>query len=193
MSIYSSIIESKVSNTGFEIDLGFFSKFFPVQGSLQWWCTLSVTKLGTPDIHPPDFPLHAVDFSPSRFPEEAKWKCLPWNRARVALAPFGTACAAPVCNVGRGEGCLCSASALLPSLLLPCGQTFVRAEGKLLAVSARNPVAPSMALMRQVPLEILLQNSEVNTSLIKTQVRYHQQITINYLHEQCSEKAPVVI
>ncbi|XP_068862485.1 DNA repair protein XRCC2 isoform X5 [Aphelocoma coerulescens] len=51
-----------------------------------------------------------------------------------------------------------------------CGQTFVRVEGKLLAVSARNPVAPSMALMRQVPLEILLQNSEVNTSLIKTQL-----------------------
>lgn len=69
----------------------------------------------------------------------------------------------------------------------------MRVEGKLLAVSARNPVAPSMALMRQVPLEILLQNSEVNTSLIKTQVRYNQQITINYLHEQCSEKAPVVI
>lgn len=113
----------------------------------------------------------------------------------MALAPFGTACAVPVCNVGRGKGCLCSVftSALLPSLLLQCGQTFVRVEGKLLAVSARNPVAPSMALMRQVPLEILLQNSEVNTSLIKTQVRYNQQITINYLHEQCSEKAPVVI
>lgn len=34
MSIYSSIVESKVCNTGFEIDLGFFSKLFPLQGSL---------------------------------------------------------------------------------------------------------------------------------------------------------------
>lgn len=119
MSTYSSIVESKVCNMGFEIDLGFFSKLFPLQGSLQWcctavFCTLSVTKPGTPDIHPPDFPVHAVDFSPSHFPEEhvrrQKWKCLPWNRAKVALAPFGTAHVVPVCNVGRGEGCLCSVS-----------------------------------------------------------------------------------
>lgn len=75
MSTYSSTVESKVCNLGFEVDLGFFSKLFPLQGSLQWcctavFCTLSVTKRGTPDIHPPDFPVHAVDFSPSHFPEE---------------------------------------------------------------------------------------------------------------------------
>lgn len=75
MSTYSSIIESEVCNMGFEMDLGFFSNLFPLQGSLQWcctavFCTLSVTKLGTPDIHLSDFPSHAVDFSPSHFPEE---------------------------------------------------------------------------------------------------------------------------
>lgn len=75
LSTYTLIIESEVSNMGFEIDLGIFSKLFPLQGSLQGccpavFCTLSVTKLGTPHIHPPDYPLHAGDFSPSHIPEE---------------------------------------------------------------------------------------------------------------------------
>lgn len=78
-------------------------------------------------------------------------------------------------------------TAQLLSLLLECGQTLVSWEGRLFSPSARNPIAHSVTLMRQVPLEILLQNSEVNTSLIKTQVHYHQQITINYLQEDCLE------
>lgn len=72
----------------------------------------------------------------------------------------------PVFNIIRGEGCLSSVSALLPSLLQR-GRTFVAFEGKLSALSARIPVAPSVTLTRQVPLEILLQSSEVNTKFDK--------------------------
>lgn len=75
MSTCTLIVESEVCKMGVEVDLGFFPKLFPLQGSPQWgctavFCTLSVTELGTPDIHPPDYPLRAVDFPPSHFPEE---------------------------------------------------------------------------------------------------------------------------
>lgn len=96
MSTYTSIRESEVSKMGFEVDLGFFflsSSHSRVLSSGAVLCSVtpSVTKLGTPDIHPPDSPLQAVDFSLSHFPEEhvgSKRECLPWDRARVAPAPL---------------------------------------------------------------------------------------------------------
>lgn len=174
-----------------KLQASFFPSFFHC--SVLSSSTMSTTQHETPDSHHRDYSLIAIDFSllPHRRQcKKATWKCPPWSWAKAASADLGE----PILSLSSlsaevRDSCLVPhlGAASLPSLLLWCGQTFVRSEGKLFAVSARNPIAHSVTLMRRVPLEILLQNSEVNTSLIKTQVHYHQQIIINYLHEHCSE------
>lgn len=109
MSTYTFIIESEVCNTGFEMVWDFFlrsSQSKVVCSGALLLCSVHCDKAWD-TWHPPSrLPFTCCRFLPlsfSRTYEEAKWEWLPWNRAEVALAPFGTGSAVPVCNVGRGE------------------------------------------------------------------------------------------
>lgn len=108
----------------------FFPSSSPSKGSFQWccaavFCTLSMTKPGTPDVHHPDHPLHAVDSLAPPPPPcpchpilqkkmlQGKMEMLPLEEGQGGFCPFGKTRVVPVFHIGRGEGCLSGVSSQL--------------------------------------------------------------------------------
>lgn len=159
------IRELEVSNTWFEMVLVVFSQALPIQRLLKQCCVLQAVH-NKPDVHYRGHPLNAVDFLPPFLILQKKMVEGEVEMPSLEQSQGGKPLGVPVFNIIRSEGCQFSVSALLLSLLQR-GRTFVAFGGKLSARSARILVAPSVTLTRQVPLEILLQNLEVNTKFDK--------------------------